>query len=478
MASSSRQQDAIRTYTCERCRQPLILDPSISSITPSQYALIQSALPAPTPPSDLSPSSKLAALPPSARSSSQIWDANKHRGVAESFVLLNESTVLPHSPTTPHGLANNLHALLSERTPISHPLCTDCTSLLQSQLQSQLDELAREREAYIAFEQGILKNRDGRKKKSEGGLGEHDIVGTEEEWEYLTKRKEGLRSEEEELRKILEEKENELKGVREEEDRVRKEEEEMNREETEFLLSHASLSTQLKHLDHQLQTAKTHLLLSTSLLQTLETTNVYDDVFQIGSVPLSKTSTMKVGTINGLRLGGRPLVDWEEINAAWGLVALAIDRLAANFGLVFQTYKIIPLGSFSRIEEVSGKGVYELFASSDLSRLLQNRRFNIGLVALLDCLRQLVEYGSRQDRGWILDDMVISKDKIHDYSIRLPGFTNAMPGLPSMSIMALGSNPASSGNQGDEGWTKACKAVLGVLKRILRVESESNRGAV
>lgn len=66
------------------------------------------------------------------------------------------------------------------------------------------------------------------------------------------------------------------------------------------------------------------------------------------------------------------------------------------------SYKIAPLGSFSHMEELSGKGSYELYASSDLSpaRLLQNRRFNHALVALLDCLRQLVEFGRSSGRAW------------------------------------------------------------------------------
>ena len=67
------------------------------------------------------------------------------------------------------------------------------------------------------------------------------------------------------------------------------------------------------------------------------------------------------------------------------------------------------------------KGAYELsahvasfltqltvrYASSDLSpaRLLQNRRFSYALTALLDCLRQLVEFGRRGDRGWGLGNI-------------------------------------------------------------------------
>ena len=64
-----------------------------------------------------------------------------------------------------------------------------------------------------------------------------------------------------------------------------------------------------------------------------------------------------------------------------------------------------------------------------------------------------------------------------------------MPNLPSMSIMGLGGS--ASGNRTDstkvrgkdEGtpedqWTRACRAVLWVLKRVLLVESEADRQGV
>lgn len=115
-------------------------------------------------------------------------------------------------------------------------------------------------------------------------------------------------------------------------------------------MNHHALSSQLRHLRQTVSSAETHLLLSTSLLQHLESTNVYNDAFQIGYVPLpSRTDTPSlsltgvgsssgsgyVGTINGLRLGGRPVVDWDEINASWGLVALCVDRVAARVGFTF-----------------------------------------------------------------------------------------------------------------------------------------------
>ena len=59
------------------------------------------------------------------------------------------------------------------------------------------------------------------------------------------------------------------------------------------------------------------------------------------------------------------------------------------------------MGSFSRMEKTSGndKAAYELYGSGDLhlGRLLHNRRFDFGMVAYLDCLRQLIEHVEAQD---------------------------------------------------------------------------------
>lgn len=107
-----------------------------------------------------------------------------------------------------------------------------------------------------------------------------------------------------------------------------------------FLQSHASLYGELTTFSNYLQSARTQLLLSQSLLAHLESTNVYNDAFQIGHAPLVADAaggrSSNVGTINGLRLGGRPVVEFDEVNAAWGLVALCIDRLAVKVGCTLQ----------------------------------------------------------------------------------------------------------------------------------------------
>lgn len=53
-----------------------------------------------------------------------------------------------------------LHNLLSTRTDIDHPLCSECTQILLSSLQRQLDETKKERDGYIAFEKEVKKEKE------------------------------------------------------------------------------------------------------------------------------------------------------------------------------------------------------------------------------------------------------------------------------------------------------------------------------
>jgi beclin 1 len=156
--------------------------------------------------------------------------------------MLSDSVIPRNQPKRPlpprqsDDLPTDLHATLSDRTAVSHPLCTECMATLQEDLGKELDELRRERDAYIGFERGILQNREALKQGAnveKEGLGEYDIEGTQEEWDELMKRKEELVKEEEELREILKAKEAEFAKMIEEEARVKLEEEEMDREETE-----------------------------------------------------------------------------------------------------------------------------------------------------------------------------------------------------------------------------------------------------
>jgi len=175
-------------------------------------------------------------------------------------------------------------------------------------------------------------------------------------------------------------------------------------------------------------------------LEKLERTNVYNDAFCIGHDGV-------FGTINGLRLGRVPgvPVDWAEINAAWGQTLLLLYTIARKLDYTFDHYRLVPMGSFSRIEKTTGdKAAYELYGSGDLhfGRLLHNRRFDIAMVAFLDCLQHLMEYIKSQDSSVDFPHQ-IAKDRIGDVSVKLQF------------------------NQ-EEAWTRSLRHVLLALKICLK----------
>lgn len=91
-----------------------------------------------------------------------------------SFIMLTESQVVPpESPTTkgqgkrqkPTGsvvedeerfsiqmeTATRLYEILSARSDIDQPICTECTERLVEQLQKRMGTATRERDAYVEF---------------------------------------------------------------------------------------------------------------------------------------------------------------------------------------------------------------------------------------------------------------------------------------------------------------------------------------
>jgi len=183
-------------------------------------------------------------------------------------------------------------------------------------------------------------------------------------------------------------------------------------------------------------------------LEKLERANVYNDAFCIGHDGV-------FGTINGLRLGRVPgvPVEWSEVNAAWGQTLLLLYTIARKLDYSFETYRLVPTGSFSRIEKVIGdKAIYELYASSELhlGRLLHNRRFDLAMVAFLDCLKQLVDYVKSQEPSLEFPHQ-ISKDKIGEASVKLQF------------------------NQ-EEAWTRALRHVLLALKIVLKWTTNGGNG--
>jgi beclin 1 len=89
-----------------------------------------------------------------------------HAGPTKDTPADPPSRTVEQDHANPSPLSHHLRStarlfnLLSTRTDIDHPLCAECTQILLTNLQRQLDETKKERDGYIAFEKEVRKERE------------------------------------------------------------------------------------------------------------------------------------------------------------------------------------------------------------------------------------------------------------------------------------------------------------------------------
>ncbi|KNZ77752.1 Beclin-1-like protein [Termitomyces sp. J132] len=371
-------------------------------------------------------------IPPSVPSSVPSSIHSKKRSSKTRRIPVDVQAVTQFEPDhDPSPLSHHLRStarllnILSSRTDIDHPLCAECTQILFQNLERQLDETRRERDGYIAFEKEVRKERE----KEEQGPSQEE---TEKKIEKL-KHEEHLAIEQ------LKEAERERQQLDEELRQLQLDEQALEVEEAEFWTAHGDRILTAEQQGAQLASLRAAYAADMTTLEKLERTNVYNDAFCIGHDGV-------FGTINGLRLGrvpGVPVgclydmctfpaetikVEWAEINAAWGQTLLLLYTIARKLDYTFEHYRLVPMGSFSRIEKTTGdKAIYELYGSGDLhfGRLLHNRRFDIAMDPSVEFPHQII------------------KDRIGDVSVKLQF------------------------NQ-EEAWTRSLRHVLLALKICLK----------
>ena len=439
-----------------------------------------------------------------------------------SFVMLTDSQVVPPQPVTnghnslpqtapakggdsaPPGtsssfeklshsaeMATRLFEIISARSDIDHPICTECTDLLLSSLADRLTSATKERDTYVSFLRSLKNNaptaNDVSKARSALKSAQDAEAKAFSDLVSLEKEKAALEKEVAEL---------EAESMS------------LDLEEQEFWRSRNAFALKLSSFQNERDALNAAYDHDTQQLERLQRTNVYNDTFCIGHDGY-------FGTINGLRLGRLPApqnVDWSEINAAWGNAALLLATVAEKLEFTFRNYRVRPMGSTSKIEKIeyppSTKSsmvsasprsdpapvaeetqakitTLDLFSSGDLpiGRMLLHRRLDAGMVAFLECLRQLGEFvhastsatpfpsspgnhpssqspnkarspladrGGDEARGSALPYR-IRKDKIDDVSIKL-------------------------GTSTDEAWTRACKYTLTCCKFLLAHASNTGGG--
>lgn len=429
---------------------------------------------------------------------------------AMSFVMLTDSQVVPPQSTNngntespklksanpvAQGSVNGpdrfsdrvesvtrLFEIVSARSDIDHPVCTECTELLLTSLQNRLSSTTKERDAYINFLKMLKNNAPSQSevRKAESALKavQEEEARTFSELVALEKEKASLDAE----------------VARLEADSLALDDEEKAfwRDRNAFALKLSSFQNERDALnaayDHDLQQ-----------LERLQRTNVYNDTFCIGHDGY-------FGTINGLRLGRLPPpqnVDWTEINAAWGTAALLLNTVADKLGFTFRGYRIKPMGSMSRIEKLESSSPsaaasvprtnstnssptgqikatpLDLFSSGDLpiGRMMFHRRLDAGMVAFLECLRQLGEFvqtgdvsttSSTRSSNPSSSAAVRSTNKAKSSAAANPATTEPSTALPYRIYKdKIDDVSIKLGVSQDEAWTRACKYALTCCKFLL-----------
>lgn len=408
-----------------------------------------------------------------------------------SFVMLTESQVVPPAIAKPaedtieqdDGLADNhehegkavsqemervtrLFEVLSARSDIDHPICVECTELLVDGLQHRLEAATRERDAYAGFLKQV--NTD---------------APTEDEVRESVEKLAQARVDEAAAITELSRLEDEKADIDTEIATLEAEALALDAEEEAFWRSRNAFTSKLSAFQESRDSINAQFDGDAAQLSKLQRSNVYNDTFCI-------SHDGKFGTINGLRLGrlASVPVDWAEINAAWGHALLLLSTVAARMGFDFDGYELQPMGSTSRIirydyaspnaSRISNtnstqtqtsaprpsrppkKSILELHSSGDmpLGLTFMHRRFDIAMVAFIECLRQLGAYveaspstggptGGHSDRSSRGPSQVslpytIKDDKIGDVSIKL-------------------------GIAQDDAWSRACKYTLTCCKFLL-----------
>lgn len=123
-------------------------------------------------------------------------------------------------------------------------------------------------------------------------------------------------------------------------------------------------------------------------LDRLEKTNVFNDAFHIWT-------DGAFGTINGFRLGRLPnvVVEWDEINAAFGLACLLLHSMARICKFTFTQYTLKPMGSFPKVCDAKGN-VFELFGPVSI---ISSHKYDKAVQGFLTCLSELSEFMKARD---------------------------------------------------------------------------------
>ncbi|EMC95278.1 hypothetical protein BAUCODRAFT_534262 [Baudoinia panamericana UAMH 10762] len=471
---------------CQKCRTPLKIDSSLQGLNLASFKILADAAPTLEPKAPDAPRSAAAKERQQRYGQASQYDgpplhkrdvSNTSRSGKSnpdmSYIDVTDSLMAPEgpseliqTPTKKRGTAKSevangedgtealsqqmytvtrLFEILSARSDIDHPVCSECTDLLLDGLQKRQASVLRERDAYVEF----LKQ------------AQQDIPTNEEKVQTKQALEDTQRREQQAL-EDLEALEAEKARMEDEIAALDAEAEELDEEEERFWRERNAFTAELRSFQEERDSLQNQLAQDTKLLESLQRTNVYNDTFCIGHDGV-------FGTINGLRLGrlaDHP-VEWTEINAALGQAILLLEVVSSKLGFNIKGYRLLPCGSTSRLILIdpdavaTGAGkqkgtVHELYSSGSLPFGLSafHGGFDNAMVAFLECVRQVGEYVEHSTAK--LPEGQHQARKM-PYEIQTGKDMGRIQGV-KISLSGVGR---------EDQWTKACKFMLTCCKFLL-----------
>ncbi|XP_043473752.1 beclin-1-like protein [Leptopilina heterotoma] len=412
--------DVVKTninFTCQRCLQPLRLDPSFNQL--GEHTLAELSLPIqPQAAEEMEPASgSLEHLVHPFRLTESANGSNGFMVVGDS----GEMESLSHNLK----IRATLFDILSSSSSSDHPLCDECTDTLLMLMDQQLRLTESEWADYNEYlkkldvEQENERNEDVKMENLSKEL--HDATAEENR---IISELEALRNEETYTKSAIRQQEIERERLQSEEERYWREYSKHRRD--------------LMLAEDECRSLECQLAYASAQLERLKKTNVFNATFHIWH-------SGHFGTINSFRLGRLPSapVDWSEINAAWGQATLLLTALARKINLTFQRFQLVPRGNHSYIKILNQNMELPLHCSGGF-KFLWDTKFDSAMVAFLDCLQQFKEKVEKGDSGFSLPYRM-DKGKIED---------SATGNSYSIKIQF----------NSEEQWTKALKYVLTNLK--------------
>lgn len=375
------------SFVCQRCLQPLRIDKSFSSLT--EHTLAELSLPlSPAPEIDLVNKMDKLVAP---------FEENDPK-----FTLVDESgksVMMSHKLKV---MAELFDVISSNSDVIDHPLCEECTDTILETMDQQLRLAEEEAQEYQEYLQKL----------------EEETEDDDSKVDDLEKELDKLNLEEETLKHQLQMIKAELKQSQDTLMEQKAEREKLEKEEQKYWKEYSRYKRQLLTAEDDFRSLDCQLRYSQCQMDRLKETNVFNATFHIWH-------TGHFATINGFRLGRLPSapVEWSEINAAWGQTALLLWSLSKKVGIDhFAKYQLVPYGSFSYIKILADDKTLPLYGSGGF-RMIFDTKFDMAMVAFLDCLGQFAQEVQRQ--GVFSLPYEMDKGKIRDnnsgqwYSIKL-----------------------------------------------------------